>query len=290
MWNRVVLLTCGMALGWGLANYWSAPWAEIGKHRYRLAASAGVGLLLTAVLAWQDLRSGLIALAILAGTAAISYAANAKQLGKPAPRVAARPETPLHTEDRPAIVLVADAEPQAYTGPSPWAERLRSAPTAQSVTPPHWLLRPYLCHRIRRAYREMPAGPPSWQRLTELAAHAQERLGERAVVRLALCWGEPSLSAVLHNLTQDGHRRIVILPIDLQEAAVVDLRQAVVETRIREAGILVELLPGHTAGLWGESQRAANLDALARGMPPKEPVSLPSATVAEVVAVLEERL
>jgi hypothetical protein len=285
MWNRVVLLTCGMAFGWGLANYWSAPWAEIGKHRYRLIASAAIGLLLTAGLAWQQLGSGLVALGMLAGSAAISYAANAKQLGKPVAPLYERPEMPPGQETAPGVVLVANAEPEGYAGPSPWAERLR-----QERPGPHWLLRPYLCQRIRSAYRRMPAGAPSWRALGDLEVQVQERLGTRAVVRAALLWGEPSPPDVLRNLAQQGRRRLVILPVDLEPAHIVDLRQGVVETRLREAGVAVEVLPGCTVGVWQRAQSEANLALLRRGESPVEAPPLEPATVEGVSAHIMEQL
>ncbi len=175
----------------------------------------------------------------------------------------ARPEAPPREARPPAVILVAEAEPAGYTGPSPWAERLRQEPKAGR----HWLLRPYLCHRVRIAYRQMPEGPPSWQALQWLAAQAQERLGTGADVQIALVWGEPSLRRRLRNLVEEGHDRLVILPVDVEPDRGVDLRQIVVDSRIREVGVAVEVLPTWQMGLWDEARSRANLELLLRGQP-----------------------
>ncbi len=289
MWNRVVLLTCGMAFGWGLANYWAAPQRELGKHRYRLAVSAAIGLLLAAALAWEQLSAGGLALAILAGTAAVSYAGNAKQLGKQETQPHARPEMPADKKGTLGVLLIADAEPEAYTGPMPWTERLRESNLGGRPTP-HWLLHPYLCHRIRNAYQQMPEGPPSWQALQRLTAEVQKSLGERAVLRAALYKGGPSVPAGLRALAAQGCNRLALLPLDLKEDALTELRRAVVETRVREAGVAVEILPAYRAGLWEEVQKAANWDRLLQGEPLQEAPSLGPDMIKDIVALVEKEL
>jgi hypothetical protein len=289
MWNRVVLLTCGMAFGWSLANYWVAPRGELAKHQYRLAVSAVIGLSLAAWLAWETFGAGLMALAILLLCAVVTYAGNARQLGKPVEPDYPQPETPGHKTQTPAVLLVAHAEPRRYRGPSPWCERMRAEEALERQSP-HWFVRPYSCYRIKRAYAEMPEGPPSYRALSELAERVQDRLGGHAVVRHVLMWGTPGVADALHSLAELGHSRLLVLPVDLGADHVLDLRQAIVHSRVREAGPDVSVLPEFSAGLWQPESVSTRLGRLMGGKPLEETIQVEASLIDAVCSVIEERL
>lgn len=289
MWNRVVLLTCGMAFGWNLANYWAAPRSDLARYRYRLAASAIMGLILAAVLAWENLDAGIVALTILLGSGLVAYAGSARQLGKPVERNYKQPDPPLHRSQVPAVILIVDAEPDRYQGPLVWGGRMRAEQALGRPTP-HWFIRPYICYRIKQAYEKMPDGPPSYRALSELTERLQERLGGRAVIRQALVWGTPPLADALHGLAALGHGRMLILPVDLEPERVLDLCQAIVQSRLREGGIDACMLPDYSAGRWYAEAVSTRFDELLHGGPLDGPLELETTHIDAIYSMIDERL
>jgi len=74
---------------------------------------------------------------------------------------------------------------------------------------------PFRPRKSGEAYEKIwtARGSPLLFHSTDLAAKVQERLGDRAVVELAMRYGEPSIAGALERLRERGVRRIVAFPL-----------------------------------------------------------------------------
>ncbi|MCE5257452.1 MAG: hypothetical protein LLG44_00135 [Chloroflexi bacterium] len=150
MWNEVVLLASGLACGWSLVNLLAAPREQVRGIWVRLLLGAAAGLGMVIWLAVSSLSSGLAGLIIVAGTALIAYAANAKQVNRQP--IVFPPHQPNVAADAAgsAVLLVTVAEPSQYNGPAYWSQALLLEDKV-----PHWMTRPRAYAHIRQAYALM---------------------------------------------------------------------------------------------------------------------------------------
>lgn len=285
MWNRVALLILGMAFGWSLTHYWSAPPVRLGTLRTRLIVSLVLAAALVAVLASRSLAAGLAAVLVFAFSAAVAYAGNAKQVAKVETDTLAQPlpARPMEWDDRVAVVLVAGSEPARYGGPDVWARRLAK----HGIAPPllaHWLARPRQFGRIRAAYEAVGGRHPTDARLKALAARVTERLGEGFTTSVAYLDSPPRLRKHLADLAAHGTREIILVPLECGENARGVLRGQVTLSRVREIGVSVYYASPLDATHWPWPTPRERLAALLGSCALVDPGALPDETVDAVSA------
>ena len=195
MWNRVVLLVAGVALGWNLVHYLTAPPERVRRHQLWMVVSAvaGVGISASLVPAFGAPALGM-GLAVLVASALVAYAGNAREISKmeePLPR--ALPQRSATTDARVVVLLAVDGEPPAYDGPAAWAQRFRRREAA-GVCGPHWFVRPWVYRRVRAAYGRLAPGATLQGWLGSLAADLEQALGPGYLGRVAYLAGTPSLA------------------------------------------------------------------------------------------------
>jgi hypothetical protein len=282
MWNRVVLLAAGVALGWNLVHALVAPFPRARRHRVWVLVAGAVGLGMSAALVpTGGVGAFLVGLLVLGLSAAVAYAANAREVGKaeePLPR--ARP-APAASDPRPAVLLVAAGEPRTYTGPAPWAAARRREGGEGA---PHWFLRPAAYARIRRAYARLAPEETVEGWVDGLGRRLDRALGDGYRVREAFLDIPPTPASALFHAAEDGHRTILLLPIGLPPDAIARLREEVARSRVVEVGVAVSYL----ASVGGEGALAAalgaRLPALARGTAPPPLAPHTEAAVTEALA------
>jgi hypothetical protein len=289
MWNRVVLLSCGMVVGWGLANYWSCAPADMPRHRYRVRLALAVALGLSVWIGSDDVSSGFAAMLIVALSALVAYAARARQIaslagGAPAPAPGDREQV-----SRPAVVVVTHALPEAYTGPEYWAACLHR----QSVSAhkrPNWFTAPLTVRRIRSAYLQMGSAPASYLALAGLVNRLRAQLPPEVVMLSAHPYAAPSLDSQLSVLAARAASLILIAPIDLEESDRDDLSRQIAGSSTERRGVRVELLPRVRFGVWGQERANRDLEALVRETVPSSTANLPLDGVDTLAASLGARL
>ncbi|MHB1319163.1 MAG: hypothetical protein ACYCYF_11140 [Anaerolineae bacterium] len=266
MWNRVVLLTCGMVIGWGLANYWTCPPEDIPRHRYRITVGLLLALALCLWIAWDDPASGIIALSIVALTALVSYAGRARQISSLADRTTNVQVPEVSPGIGYAIILVSHALPRAYAGPEHWVRYLR---VSRDVAAPDqgWFSRPRILERIRAGYQKLGAPPGSSQTLASVQAWLQAQLGPGTQLALAHPFATPRVERQLDALANQGCSAALVVPIDLNEASEAALQQQIALSQIEERGVQVVLLANARLDGWDERREFEQVDALSRGQP-----------------------
>ncbi len=290
MWNRVVLLVAGVALGWNVVNYLVAPAERARRHRTVaiVAALAGLGMA-----AWLVPTSGagglLLALFVLLATALVAYAGHAREASKvdePLPR--ALPPRPEVADPRVALLLVADGDPRTYDGPGPWARRLRRCEAAGRPTP-HWFARPWALARIRAAYARLAPTETAEGWLGGVAAALGQALGPGYAAEAVMLSGAPSLASTLSRLAEAGHRRVLLAPVAGEDALPDLLRGEITRSRVRELGVQVTVLPsGPDAAL--SARLDGRLQALLSGQDPAPLTDLAAPLVAGLAAAVRAAL
>jgi len=270
VWNRVVLLIAGVACGWNLVHVLSAPADRARRHRVwvALAVVAGIGMS-AALVPSSGVGAFVLGLVVFLGSAVVAYAGNARELGKeedPLPRP--RPEPPTSGDPRPVVILVADGEPETYTGPGPWAREWRRRAHAGPEAAPHWLLRPLTYTRIRAAYGVLPPEDTVQGWLSTLARRLDRSLGGEYRVQEAFLRISPSLASTLFHLAEDGHRTVLLVPVGYAQDVAAPLREVVTRSRVREVGVSVDYAPVLGIDSDVADVLGARLPALARGQAP----------------------
>ncbi|MGI5916207.1 MAG: hypothetical protein ACOX9A_07130 [Anaerolineae bacterium] len=271
IWNRVVLLGSGMALGWSLVNYWVAPDSQRYIHRNRLLAALIAAVLLIIVLTVTVPQAGITGLFVFAFAALVAYAGNAKQVSRlPDTPILSAPPTRASDEQRTTVLLVSDGEPVEYDGPLPWAYHIRALEAA-GATAPHWFTHPRAYARIRAAYRQMTAQDTLNGMLDTLAKELADALGASYAVESAGLYTTPNVARTLNRLGKEGIRRVIILPLSMDDRSRELLRAQVTTSRVRESGITVIYGAPPFDWPWPAEAYAARLERLTQG----EPVSAP---------------
>lgn len=266
LWNRVVLLTCGMAIGWGLANYWTCSPEEMARHRYRVTLGAIVALALCLWIAWDDPASGILALSFVAVTALVAYAARARQISSVVDRA-----TPPQVTDVPpgadrVIILVSYALPGAYTGPEHWVWYLRR-PRGAAEPDRGWFSRPRTLKRIRAGYQRLGSPANSCLTLSSVQERLQTLLGPEIQFAMAHPFAAPRLETQLVALASQGTAAAVVAPIDLNDASEAELEQRIALSQVEEQGVQVVLLTNTRLEVWDERRALEQVEALSRGLP-----------------------
>jgi hypothetical protein len=284
IWNRVIILATGIALGWNLINYWTAPLADLPRQRNRVIASGIVALGMVLWLGAQALSAAVTATFVIGSVALVSYAANAKQKNR------APDDRPLPTlrplaerRERPVLLLIGYGEPARYTGPEPWAAWLAQAKERGEQTP-HWFLQARAYARVRSTYAQMGVGPLA-QALENLREDLARQLNDRGASPNAiepLIWTTPSaLIRRLIHLANEGHRSLLLLPLNPREADLTMLREAVTRSRVREVGAHVEIVDPPT-DRWPDPDPDERMRQILKGQPASSPPPAPSETVRQL--------
>ena len=271
MWNRVALLTAGLALGWSLVHFASAPVNEIDKHRVRVVLASVVGAGVIALLAAQRASAGLLGAAVFLVSALLGYVANARQVSRPAlPMIPPGLRNATEANERAGVVLVVPGEPAEYEGPSFWARWARTLP-GDTPRRESWFTRPWVFSRVRRAYATSGAPPAAAMVAQRAAAEMSALLGGDYVVQLSRVGAAPALSQVLVSQAEDGIRRVAI--VNASRCDETNLWAEVSSSRVREAGVRVTLVSLQSFGaIWG-SDEPARLAALWSGHMPGDALS-----------------
>jgi hypothetical protein len=239
VWNRVALLTAGLAFGWTLVHLASTPTSQVDKHRARAVLALLAGVVVVTVLGVARLTTGLLGAAVFLVACLVAYVANSKQIARP-PELLMMPgprETVL-ASDRVGVALVVPGEPAEYDGPAFWAQWARRRPE-RSDTSENVFTRPWAFSRIRNAYRAVGAISPAEKVARQAEDDLQARLGQSYKVRRARLGAQPALSSVLLALAGEGIRRFVI--VRASGSAESDLWAEVSSSHVREAGARVIL-------------------------------------------------
>jgi len=288
MWNRVVLLVAGVALGWSLVHYASAAPERQRTHLARLLVALAVGALFIGWLGAAGPQVGLLAAGVFVLSALVAYAANAKQVNRvPERPPLPRPDTPLEGQQGTALLLVFRGEPRSYDGPSHWAARLLER-AAGGERIPHWFVRPWTYARIRRAYQRMGGSNLQTAARDALLGQLNARLPQFAYVGAASPDTAPLLADELLRLTQRGMARIVLVPVGYP-GDTADLLHEITRTRVREAGVQVAIGPSLEAGVWPLEASEAALERLLCGEALPAPAPCSEAQLAALVYELKRR-
>lgn len=270
MWNRVILLLSGVAFGWNLVHLASAPRKDLAALRLALAVSGAVGVGLAVLIGLRTPAAGILALAVMVGSAFVAYAANAKQVSRPpAPPLLHGLITPESQDDRTGILLVVGGEPARYEGPSFWAWWLKVSTKALKT---HWFLTPWRFGRIRQVYASMGGDSPLANSVERLCGQLSTILGAGYVVRYARLFASPPVRDSLAELAQAGLKRIVIVPLAQPFAYQEALQEQITLSRVREAGVRLTMAPAIAAEEWLGMSPAQRLDNLLEGTAPPAPL------------------
>lgn len=268
-----------MALGWTLVNYWTASPGRVRVHQVRMIVSLAAGALVVALLGLTMPQAALTGVFVFALSALVAYAGNAKQVSRlPDPPNLSAPGNPATPDERVAVLLVNEGEPTAYDGPLTWARRFRVLESAD-VSIPHWFVRPLTYARIRSAYRSMDAAHTLDGTISTLAKELERALGSAYLVQCAGLFTSPTLSVSLNRLAKGGIRRIIILPLGMDEAAPEVIREQVSASRVREAGVAVSYAAPLSHWPWPATSYAERMRQLSQGLPPPRPERLGSDTL-----------
>lgn len=269
MWNRVILLLSGVAFGWNLVHLASAPREDLPALRLALALSGAAGVGLAALIGLRNPAAGLLALAVMIGSAFVAYAANAKQVNRPpTPPLLHGAITPESQDDRTGILLVVGGEPAHYEGPSFWAWWSKVSTTASKI---HWFLAPWRFGRIRRVYASMGGTSPLANAVERLGEQLSTTLGERYLVRYTRLFASPPVRDSLAELAQGGLKYVVIVPLAQPFAYQEALQEQMALSRVREAGMRLTVTPLIAGEEWLGMSPAQRLDNLLEGIAPPAP-------------------
>jgi hypothetical protein len=283
MWNRVVLLASGVAFGWTLVHLVCAPRSELDKLRVRLVLSLLAGSVVV-VLLWRfDPASGLMGSAVFIASAAVAYAANAKQVSKqPVPLLprglGVRPVPSAQV----GVLLAIDAEPATYDGPAYWARLMRRS-QAHGQAVPHWLVRPWAYGRIRGAY----ASASDRQTLVGCVAALGDALGEGFRVQHAHLLVGPAVRDALGEWADAGIRQMIVIPLGLSPEDSETCRDQIALSRVRERGVRVAIADTLDRPLWQAGTPESRLESWLSGRAPAQPPDSPL-LVEALVQVIHE--
>jgi hypothetical protein len=284
VWNRVIVLATGIALGWNLVNYWAVPLVEVPRQRNRMIASGVVALGMVLWLGTQALDAAVTAILIIGSVALVSFAANAKQKNRvPDDELFPTLQPPAVRQERPVLLLIGYGEPARYTGPEPWAAWLAEA-KERGEQAPHWFLQPRAYARVRSTYAQMDAAPlvQALDGLREdLARQCKDRDASPSAIE-PLIWTTPGafIRRLIH-LANEGHRSLLLLPLNPREADLVALREAVTRSRVREVGVQIEILDPPT-DRWPDPDPDERMRRILQGQPASPPPPPPSETVRQL--------
>lgn len=284
LWNRVFLLAFGIAAGWTLVHYKTAPLERLVTFRTRLwmsAAAGGLLILWMGLSAWEGAGAGILVFMLGALTA---YAANAKQINRPPDAMAlSKLQHPTKSDPRNAVVLVALIEPLHYEGPADWSELMHSQRPFQ-IRAPHWLVAPFRYAAIRRAYQRMGGLHLLARHLEDVAERLQAHLGSGYIVRWANVCAAPRLTETLRELAQAGVTQVTLIPLEEQVSAE-RLSEQVSLARVREVGVRVVFAPP-VEGIWDDvPPLEERLAIVMRG----QPLTAPTAASDGIVSALAKR-
>ncbi len=222
MWNRVALLTAGVALGWNLVAWLSAPEERIARTRSNVGLAALAGLALVIWLGAENIATALVAAFVYSTGAIVTYAVRAKQILRPPDATPLLPPTNTRpsSEQRLAI-LVAPGPPPSY---SPVAiARLQARGDLPPALSRHWLKAPAAYCQVRRAYRQHAPLPLSVSQ-RQAQANLGERLGSGWRVEIAYLNDEWTLEQRLLIWRKQGYYDPVLLPVDLDANELAEIR------------------------------------------------------------------
>lgn len=278
-----------MAIGWGLANYWTCSPKDMARHRYRVSLGAVVGCALCLWIAWDDPASGIIALVIVALTAVVSYAARARQISSVVDRATPQPAADVLPGAARAVVLISHALPGTYTGPEHWVWYLRK-PRGAAEPDRGWFSRPRTLQRIRGAYQRLGSPPGPYLALAALQERLQAQLGPEVAVAQAHPYAAPRLETQLVALASQGISAAVVVPIDLDDASEAQLGQQIAQSRVEERGVHVDRLGNTHMDVWGEQRAIEQVDALLRGQSLPDPIDPPVERLEALAKAIGEHL
>ncbi len=228
MWNRVALLTAGMALGWSLVTWLSGTEEASGRARFHVGLATLAGAALILWLGIENVATAVVATFVFGVGAMVAYAARAKQFLRPPEPAPLSPttNTDLASDERLAVLL-SPGPPPRY---SPAAiARLQTRGVLPSGFAQCWLQAPVAYRRLRRAYRER--GPLPLSIAQENARmQLQERLGSAWHVESAYLGDEQTLAVRLLRWRRRGYREAIVLPVDLDASD-----QAEIASQLRES-------------------------------------------------------
>lgn len=267
MWNQVVLVASGLACGWSLVHLWSVPAKQVRGQRIRLALGLLAGLSMVVWLAVSSLAAAVVGLMIMAGTALVAYAANARQVNR-IPQALPPHEAKCtgSTEPRTVVILVTGAEPRSYNGPEYWARAFLDEPNA-----PHWFLRPRTYARVRRAYAFMGDVHPLSTVLDGLLERIYGRLGP-IEIRVSWLGEERTFLADLVGILDAGFNRLVLLPLEQEPRLHKRLHELVERSGINDALQIIAYSPAVMVTATALPERTTRLERLAKGLPVQVPL------------------
>lgn len=272
MWNRVALLATGVAFGWTLVHLACAPRAELGRLRVRLTLSLLAAAVVIVLLGWYDPASGWMGAAVFVVSAAVAYAANAKQVSKePALALPRGMGQPAEASAQTGVLLVSDTEPRAYGGPAYWAHLMRRR-QADGQAVPHWLLRPWAYGRIRSAYGATEAPQP----LDEACQALAQLLGDAFRVQHARLAAPPTVRNALGEWADAGLRHVLVIPLGLSTLGQEQCLDQITLSRARERGVRVVLTPAVDLSPWRYDPPESRLQTWMAGRVPAPSGDLPA--------------
>ena len=261
------LIASGVALGWTLVNYCTVPFKDVRAQLARLTLALVGGFVVIVLLGATSYQAGLASAFVFLASALTSYAANARQVSKSNDMpFHARLVSPPPGEDREAVLLVSEGEPESYDGPEPWAHRFRRMEARGEATP-HWFTRPFTYARIRAAYEAMGGKNPFNAGIADLSKTLGNWLGPCYVSRHAYLSTAPTLPASLIHLAEEGFGHIILVPLALDGDAQSTLQDQVTESRVRAAGVEIRNATSFKASDWLPVSHADRFRELTRGRP-----------------------
>jgi len=220
MWNRVVLLTAGVAFGWSLVTRLSGPEDRSARARANMGLAALVGLALVIWLGVERPAAGWAGAFVFGVGALATYAMRAKQILR-IPETKATPVLAPEAQGTPLAVLIAPGPPPTYDPAS--LARLQAAGHLPQQLGRHWFAAPAAYRQVRLAYRRH-GSLPLWAALETARRQLQQALGDRWSVELIFFYGEPPPETQIRKWLEDGSSPMVILPIDLGGQAIAEIR------------------------------------------------------------------
>lgn len=288
MWNRVLLLIAGVACGWNLVGWLTLPGALKRSRLVYLAVAGAFGVGYSALLGVQTGAWG-PALVVFGIGALVAYAGAARQASgveEPLPRPL--PRVPADRDDRPLVLLALDGEPEAYDGPGAWAQHF-ALRGAEGVAVPHWLVRPVVYARIRRAYRGLRPEDTVRRWAARLAARLDEVMGGGCRACEAFLLTAPTVSSALLHAAEGGAVTILLVPVGQRRPTADALREQVNRSRVREAGVSVEYLPAPDGLAPVADALAERLGMLSRGFTPPSLEPLVEGAVESLLGAVRTR-
>lgn len=246
MWNRVALLTAGVAFGWSLVTCFSASDERLRRTQVNLALAALAGIGFVLWLGIENTAAAFVGTFVYGTGAVVAYAAHAQQILRPPEPPPLPPPTDSAPEkDERLAVLVVPGPPSRY---SPAAiARLQASGSLPPRLFRHWFLAPETYRQIRRAYRKH-SPLPVLKAIQAIREHLQGRLGKGWHVEIAYLNDETPLEQRLVAWQDQGYQAVALLPVDATEnerAEIVSVarRSATSDLALARVAPVVRLLP-----------------------------------------------